>query len=71
MNVVVVTAWKYPIGCDSSGCEYEAQWWFDEKTDYINFTIKARQPVTHWTAIAFVPQPKMVIKSVVAFSDIY
>ena len=64
MNVAAVTAWKYPSECDSSSgsCEYEAEWLLDERTDFINFTIKARQPVTQWTAIAFAPQPRMVIK---------
>ena len=55
-------AWRYPVGCNSSGCEYEAQWWLDETTHLIKFNIVARQAITHWTAIAFAPQPTMVMK---------
>jgi len=66
-----VTAWKYPPGCETPSCEYDAEWRLDEETDFINFTIHARQPVTQWTAIAFAPLPRMVIQSLVVLSDIY
>jgi len=60
VTVSAITSWRYPSGCDTSSCEYEAEWRLDERTDVINFTIKARQPLTRWTGIAFAPLPRMV-----------
>ena len=54
------TAWRSPAGCVAPSCEYEAEWRLDEATDLIEFTIRARQPSTRWTGIAFAPLQRMV-----------
>jgi len=62
VTVDTTMSWRYPPGCDAASCDYEAHWRLDEDTDMINFTINARQPANRWTAIAFAPLPRMVIK---------
>jgi len=40
-----------------------AEWSLDKTTNIVSFDVAAKQPATHWTGLAFAPQPTMVFSS--------